>query len=261
MTTIKKYFQIITLFLCFNASGQFNITLSEKGDSSIYAISVDDTLAYISFVDPNVIRVGIEWFSGNTEENEILRSHLVMSYRIKNNTLVLRQTFGKRYLNPVVEYSDVAQYEKDKLIILFEGKESYNTDSSINMESFLNIFDSLFVEIGDSNYLADLNTTIFRVAALKPAKKQFTVRIHDNQEWVDFKTTVRPKKNTTGIFIRFDLLESQVHSANVQDYLQQYLPGEAVLSGKKYQVKYEFINWPYYWETGKISYSEKIPAL
>ncbi len=250
---ILKLFQIVIALTCFNSIGQTEIILSEHGDSSTILIGINDTFAYISFTDPDNINNGNNWYvnsntSGyNFNQDKPNRSSLLVEYHFEKDKLVLTEIFGKRYINPSIEYSSFEMLQKDRLDVLFEGKVSIG-------DSYLNTFDSLFIEINDNLYLGDLNTSIFHFRAKKPKSKKFTVRIYDAQKRVDYAIPVKLNKNINGLFIKFELIESQLHSLMAQEHIKQRIPSDIMIEGKNYQLTFEFIDWMHYWETNEIIY-------
>lgn len=246
-----KYLFIIAAFICFQTNGQIK-TLVDKGDSSIYLIDVNDTLSYISFADPENINNGlfdsIFFRYNNYEPEQPSRSYLLLTRCIENDTIVYRETFNKYCLNTSVEYFKKDKTDKERLQILFEGKD-------LITQSYLGSFeDSIYVEINGERYLGDLNTTIFNTDIPRPKRRSFDVRIYNEKDGIDFTVKVKIDKYTHGLIIRYEFLKYQIHSLSASYYLKNSIPN-TVTSEDGIPIKFEFIDMIHYWRTDEIKYN------
>lgn len=251
-----RYLPLLLVLMGFEAMGQRNITLLEKGDSSIYLQAVNDTLSYLTFSDPDDINKSMrEMMVGRGfSDLEPLRSGLLLARYLKNDTLFLEEIFTKRYLNPSVEYLTGKWLPEDKLHILFEGQRLPGGD-------FLNGFDSLFVQVGDSSYLGDLNTSIYHFILPRRGKGTFDVRIYDTQGRVDYTMPVSLNKNDDCIFLKFTKVESELTSFSYQEYLQNHIPRVVKTKDGAYPLNIRFVDWMHHWKTKEIRYYDALLLL
>jgi hypothetical protein len=235
---LKKNLLLLLMLMGLKTWAQEEIMLVALGDSSIYLININDSLCYISFTDPDNINQYIS-FNRNLDP---LRSHMVCQYHVKYDSLILTQTYEVFYLNKSVKYFTNAHTKTGTIKLGFEG---YNITES----DYLNTFDSLLLEVNDSCYLLDLNTSIYSKDIPKPTSSIFKVSIYDSHNRFKINAIAKPNETQNTILFSVEQLSGSYHSVTHQSYLKQHLPKSIIIDNQRYFLKIEYIdNRSLYWQ-------------
>lgn len=191
-------------------------TIYENGDSSVYLIEFNDTLSYLSFIEPaysNFLTLD-STFSNLFDFNSTpIRSFILLKKEVRNDSIIYTETSEKFYINKQLTYYQYEQRSKKELRLMVEGK--YHLPD-VYISSFE---DSLYLEVGNMIYIGDLNTTIYGVDILRPKNKISEVHVYTASSEVDFTIDVPIKKKTNGVLLYYEILSSTSYGYILELYV------------------------------------------